>query len=311
MTVASVGIEAHHVGAEADAGRQERHAPRRGLQAEQEHALVELGRLHRARLAGVAEVRLERDRVERHERVHDLAHLAGPAQQADVGPAVRTIVRSRTGERRSARTIAIGLRRDPQPPIPTVMPSRTRATTSSIVTRLSGTGTRCSWSICGASSRLDVGRSDGASDRTLRPRDRSRRVAALRRAVSCSSPAGAAASGGASRSASPTRARDVAICCRHEPEDLPDGLAVRRRRRARARAGRRGDRGHRRALRRARRAGEQRGRLAAGRHRDRVAAVHRRDHRAQPHRRARVRAEGERGDAGAGATAAASSTSRA
>ena len=36
----------------------------------------------------VAEVRLERDRVERHERVHDPAHLAGPAEQPDFGAAV-------------------------------------------------------------------------------------------------------------------------------------------------------------------------------------------------------------------------------
>jgi hypothetical protein len=36
----------------------------------------------------------------------------------------------------------MGLRRDPHPPIPTVMPSFISLTTSSIVTRLSGTGTR-------------------------------------------------------------------------------------------------------------------------------------------------------------------------
>jgi hypothetical protein len=37
-----------------------------------------------------------------------------------------------------ARTMAIGLRRDPQPPMPIVMPSCSSPTISSIVTRLSG-----------------------------------------------------------------------------------------------------------------------------------------------------------------------------
>ena len=54
------------------------------------------------------------------------------------------------------------------------------------------------------------------------------------------------------------------------------------------------------ASRASRRARQQRRRRAAVRHRHRVAAVHRRDHRVEPHRAARVRAEGERGDAGAG-----------
>src|SRR5215207_9210648 len=38
-----------------------------------------------------------------------------------------------------ARTMLIGLRREPQPPIPIVMPSRSSATTSSSVIRLSVT----------------------------------------------------------------------------------------------------------------------------------------------------------------------------
>src|SRR4051812_15306528 len=38
-----------------------------------------------------------------------------------------------------ARTMLIGLRREPQPPIPMVMPSRSSATTSSSVIRLSTT----------------------------------------------------------------------------------------------------------------------------------------------------------------------------
>src|SRR3546814_11927852 len=70
-----------------DPGGQERHPPRRVLQAEQEHALVVGLVLDRPALAGGAEVRLERDRVERHERVDQPLHLPGRAQQADVGPA--------------------------------------------------------------------------------------------------------------------------------------------------------------------------------------------------------------------------------
>ena len=38
-----------------------------------------------------------------------------------------------------ARTMLIGLRREPHPPIPMVMPSRSSATTSSSVIRLSVT----------------------------------------------------------------------------------------------------------------------------------------------------------------------------
>src|SRR5258708_1838277 len=39
-----------------------------------------------------------------------------------------------------ARTTAMGLRREPQPPIPTVMPERSSPTMSSMVVRLSLTG---------------------------------------------------------------------------------------------------------------------------------------------------------------------------
>ena len=41
-----------------------------------------------------------------------------------------------------ARTSDIGLRRDPQPPMPMVMPLLSSATTSSSVMRLSGTARR-------------------------------------------------------------------------------------------------------------------------------------------------------------------------
>src|SRR5436190_18954325 len=55
------------------------------------------------------------------------------------GPPYETTVRSRSGERRISRTIDMGLRREPQPPMPMVMPSRNWATTSSSVSVLSGT----------------------------------------------------------------------------------------------------------------------------------------------------------------------------
>src|SRR3954447_23661140 len=48
-------------------------------------------------------------------------------------------VRSRSDDRAIARTSAIGLRREAQPPMPMVMPSRSSVTTSSIVARLSAT----------------------------------------------------------------------------------------------------------------------------------------------------------------------------
>ncbi|SKV80863.1 Uncharacterised protein [Mycobacteroides abscessus subsp. abscessus] len=48
-----------------------------------------------------------------------------------------TTVKSVMSERRIARTKAIGLRREPQPPRPMVIPLRSSATTSSSVVRLS------------------------------------------------------------------------------------------------------------------------------------------------------------------------------
>src|SRR5262245_37381442 len=55
------------------------------------------------------------------------------------------MVKSRRFERAIARTIAIGLRLEPQTPIPIVIPSRNISTASSIVARLSVlTGGSCS-----------------------------------------------------------------------------------------------------------------------------------------------------------------------
>src|SRR5580700_6544432 len=47
------------------------------------------------------------------------------------------MVRSVRSERQMARTTAMGLRREPQPPIPMVMPERSSLTMSSTVVRLS------------------------------------------------------------------------------------------------------------------------------------------------------------------------------
>src|SRR3954447_24550725 len=54
------------------------------------------------------------------------------------GPPYDTTVRSLTDDRHNARTRLIGLRREPPPPMPIVMPERSSPTISSIVIRLSG-----------------------------------------------------------------------------------------------------------------------------------------------------------------------------
>ena len=84
-----LGIDGQDVGAEPGPGGQEGDPPRRRLQAEEEHALVDLHDLDPAVLARGAPVRIERDGVQCHEAAHDLAHLAGGAQQPHVGPPVR------------------------------------------------------------------------------------------------------------------------------------------------------------------------------------------------------------------------------
>src|SRR5258705_10718876 len=62
-----------------------------------------------------------------------------PARQSSPtsGPPYATSVRSLTFVRRIARIKAIGLRREPQPPTPIVMPSWMRAATAAAVIRLS------------------------------------------------------------------------------------------------------------------------------------------------------------------------------
>ena len=82
------GAVPQHVGAEAHPRRDERHAHGGRLEAEQQQALVDLHDLDRSRLARRTEVRFERNEVEGHEGEHQLPHLAGRAQHADVGTAV-------------------------------------------------------------------------------------------------------------------------------------------------------------------------------------------------------------------------------
>ncbi|MNP14062.1 hypothetical protein D3C76_1063720 [compost metagenome] len=81
-------VVAQHIGAQADRRGNERHAHGRGAQAKQEHAFVDLHHLDGGVLAGLAKVRLERNEIERDEGEHQLLHLAGRAEHADVGAAV-------------------------------------------------------------------------------------------------------------------------------------------------------------------------------------------------------------------------------
>ena len=97
---ADARVDAHHVGAEPDARREERHPPRRGLQPEQEHALVELGRARPRPTAGRcgSAARAGSSRATRTRR-----RRAAPCPRAQSrptsGPPYETIVRSVTGER--------------------------------------------------------------------------------------------------------------------------------------------------------------------------------------------------------------------
>ena len=83
-----VGVDGEDVGAQPGPGGQEGDPPRGRLQAEEEHPLVHLHDLDPAVLARGAPVRIERDGVEGDEAAHDLAHLAGGAEQPDVGAPV-------------------------------------------------------------------------------------------------------------------------------------------------------------------------------------------------------------------------------
>ena len=85
---AQIRVHGEDVGTQAGPGGEEGDPPRRRLQAEVEHALVDLHHVDLAVLAGGPPVGVERDGVEGDEPAHHLAHLAGRAQQADVGATV-------------------------------------------------------------------------------------------------------------------------------------------------------------------------------------------------------------------------------
>ena len=93
---AEVGVDVEDVGPETGASRKERHAPRRGLQPEQEHALVELGRLDRARSGARrgSAARAGSSRATRSRR-RPCCTLPAAHSSPTSGPPYDTIVRSR------------------------------------------------------------------------------------------------------------------------------------------------------------------------------------------------------------------------
>ena len=120
-------IEQRGAGRHASAGTAGARRPRAG------RAAASLRRV-RARRRGparrLAEMRFERNHVERHEAEHHLAHLVRRAQQADIGAAVRD---DRQVLQVRARDLAHQRHRlapRPHPPMPIVMPSASCATTS-------------------------------------------------------------------------------------------------------------------------------------------------------------------------------------
>src|SRR5436190_11855799 len=121
------------------------------------------------------------------------------------GPPYETMRRSFTDDRASARTNAIGLRRDPPPPMPTVMPSCTSATMSSMVTRLSGTRSKVS---------------PGRTERQI-VHSASVDISFDGRTVLVTGGCRGVGRGIAQRFAD--AGANVVICCRHEPSSLPDG----------------------------------------------------------------------------------------
>ena len=121
-----------HGGAEPGAHRQERHPLRRGAQPGLEHPLVPLAERRGAPPGGPART-AARAGSSRASRTRTTTLLALPdwSSRPTSGPAYDTIVRSFRSLRRISRTSAIGLRREPQPPMPTVIPSSMRPMTSS------------------------------------------------------------------------------------------------------------------------------------------------------------------------------------
>ena len=113
---AQLRVDPQHVGAEPGPDRQERQPVRGGEQAPVQHALVQLGELDGAGLAGQPEVRLERDRVQGDETADHPAHLAGGA------PAGRR--RGRRRRRSSGRSGRIAGWPGPAPSACAGIPSR-------------------------------------------------------------------------------------------------------------------------------------------------------------------------------------------
>ena len=140
VTVRRPGVDPHHVGADARADRQERQPVGGRVQPPHEHRLVDLHQLEGARSGGPRGSAAPGGSSRAWRRARP---ACGSCRRRRAGrrPGRRTrsTVRSVTGERSRARTSAIGLRREPQPPMPMVMPLLSRATTSSGVMVLSVT----------------------------------------------------------------------------------------------------------------------------------------------------------------------------
>src|SRR4051812_48621610 len=126
-----------------------------------------------------------------------------------------------------ARTIAMGLRREPQPPIPIVMPSRSSPTISSIVTRLSGVthdlvGTDLTVRQKRAQRRLPPPTGATCADKgtpRLPSAEREAPVPLPGRVVVVTGGCRGVGSGIAARFLE--AGAEVVVCCRHEPESLP------------------------------------------------------------------------------------------
>ena len=76
------------IGTQAHLGGDEGQPPGRGPQPQQQHALVDFHHLDGAVLARLAEIRLQRNEVQRDKGEHHFLHLARRAQHAHIGAAV-------------------------------------------------------------------------------------------------------------------------------------------------------------------------------------------------------------------------------
>ena len=83
-----VWVEVDNVGAQTNTRRDVRTTPRRRAQAQQHHALVNFHHLNLAILTSLAEIGLQRNKVQRHEGEHHFFHLTGSTQHADICTAI-------------------------------------------------------------------------------------------------------------------------------------------------------------------------------------------------------------------------------